>query len=103
MLVALVANVVAWLSPPPAGSGWPMLESPVAGWLLALQVAFYALAAIGSRLPLRGPVAKLLFLPAFVVSSNVAAAVGLAGYLAGRQTAVWKRVARRAPGDAPTG
>jgi biofilm PGA synthesis N-glycosyltransferase PgaC len=103
MLVALVANVVAWLWPPPAGSGWLMLERPWAGWLLALQVAFYALAAIGGRLPLRGRLAKLLFLPAFVVSSNVAAALGLIGYLAGRQTAVWKRVARRAPDDAPAG
>ncbi len=103
MLLALAANVLAWLSPPPSGSGWLMLERPLAGWLLALQVLFYGLAAIGTRLPLRGPVAKLLFLPAFVVSGNVAAALGLIGYLTGRQTAVWKRVARRAPGDARTG
>jgi cellulose synthase/poly-beta-1,6-N-acetylglucosamine synthase-like glycosyltransferase len=103
MLVALAANVVAWLSPPAAGSGWLMLERPVAGLLLALQVVFYGVAAIGSRLKLRGPVAKLLFLPAFVVSGNVAAALGLLGYLAGRQTAVWKRVARRAPGDTRAG
>ncbi len=103
MLLALLANIVAWLSPPPEGSGWWMLERPLAGWLLALQALFYALAAIGSRLPLRGPVAKLLFLPAFVVSGNVAAALGLIGYLTGHQTAVWKRATRRAPDDARTG
>lgn len=105
MLVALVANVVAWLAPPPAGSGWLRLESPLAGWLLALQAVFYLLAAAGARLRLRGPLGMLLFLPAFLVSSNLAAATGLIGYLRGRQTAVWERVARRAPrgADEPAG
>ena len=38
---------------------------------------------------------KILYLPAFFVNSKLAAVTGLVMYLAGRQTNLWQRVARR--------
>lgn len=96
MMLALAANLAAWLWPPPPGSSWLRLAPPVAAWLLAGQAAFYLLAFAGARFRLRGPLGRLLSLPAFLVSGNLAAAAGLVGYLSGRQTAIWSRVARRA-------
>lgn len=94
MLTALVTNTMAWLSPPPPGSGWLQLESPLAAWLLAGQALFYFVALVGSRVVPRGRLSKLFVLPAFFTSSNAAAVSGLVGYLTGRQTAVWRRVSR---------
>ncbi len=96
MLLAFVANLAAWLFPPPAGSGALRLAPPVAGGLLVAQAGFYLLACGGLWIRPRGTVGKMMSLPAFLVSSNLAAVSGLFGYLAGRQTAVWQRVSRRA-------
>lgn len=96
MLTAFVTNVLLWVQPV-ADGGWLQLESPLAAWLIAGQVFFYALALVGARVSPRSRFAKLLLLPSFFTSANAAAVSGLVGYLTGRQTAVWRRVTRTRP------
>ena len=38
---------------------------------------------------------KLLYIPTFLVNSNMAAIFGLYSFFTGRQTALWKRARRR--------
>ncbi len=82
MIGALLTNLLA------------ALLSPSAGWtiLLLLQLAFYGLAWLGGRW--EGG-SKLLYLPTFLVNSNLAALIGLQRYLTRRQTTLWQRVQRR--------
>lgn len=96
MLGALLANLllVAW----PPGSGtlpaWVALARPFGGVMLGLQGAFYLAAWWGNRLQRRGWVGKLLYIPSFLVVSNLAALAGLYRHLTRRQTPMWRRVMR---------
>lgn len=90
MAGALVTNVIALLRP--AGPSLPQLAPPFSRLLLLAQIVFYGLAWLGGRLAHRN---KLLYLPTFLVHSNLAAVIGLIRFLTGRQTALWQRVPRR--------
>lgn len=69
--------------------------SPPYGWIvLALQAAFYLLAWIGTRVEVGGLMGKLLYLPSFLVTSNIAALAGFFRHVTRRQTATWRRVTR---------
>jgi len=97
MAGAMMASLlsVAW---PAQGSapGWLILAFP-ANWLaLALQAVFYGLAGLGRRLSHRGGLGRLLYLPTFLLDSNLAAVIGLYRFLTGGQSALWQRVPRRA-------
>ena len=46
---------------------------------------------------MRGILGKLLYLPTFLVNSNLAALSGLYLYLTGKQTHLWQRVRRSDP------
>jgi hypothetical protein len=64
--------------------------------LLAGQLAFYGLAALGTRVRSGTLLARALYLPTFLVRSNLAAVAGLYRYLTARETMhIWQRVARR--------
>jgi biofilm PGA synthesis N-glycosyltransferase PgaC len=96
MIGALVTNVMAAAHPPDAG--WPDLLRLAApyGWIaLACQVIFYV-AALLPRAGVRpaGIAGKLLYLPSFLVDSNVAALMGMIRFATGRQSAQWRRVRR---------
>ena len=65
--------------------------------LLALQLAFYALAAAG-RAGARGPLSRAASIAWYFVSMNAALAVGLWRFVRGTQRAAWDRTDRRAPG-----
>jgi poly-beta-1,6-N-acetyl-D-glucosamine synthase len=67
--------------------------------LLLSQLLFYAAAALGARLEKSSGPGKLLFLPAFLVSSNLAAFTGLIRFLRGSQGTRWQRVPRRPAGN----
>jgi hypothetical protein len=71
--------------------------------VLLAQLGFYGLAWIGGRAPKgEGKLGSLLYLPAFLVNSNLAALQGLYRYLTRQQTARWQRVNRR-PGSVMDG
>ncbi len=85
MASALVANVL-------------LAATPLRGYrlLLAGHLGFYGLAVLGTRVRSGTPVARALYLPTFLVRSNLAAVTGLYQYLTARETMhAWERVARR--------
>lgn len=85
MILALAANLLAVMSGPGQG---------LMAHLLAAQLAFYGLAALGLALERVGRVVRLPALAAYVLSSNFAALCGLVGYVRGTQTVLWKKAAR---------
>jgi len=94
MIGALLANLIVVIWPPTARPVLLWLGQPVGLILLALQIAFYLLAWLGRYAPRGTRIGKLLYLPVFLVNSNLAALVGLARFFSGRQTVLWERVAR---------
>lgn len=96
MIAALLFNLLAVILPP-RGSFWT-LGSPYGPIFLALQIAFYALALVGSRLQQHGGQSKLaraLYLPTFLVNSNLAAFNGFLRFARGEQGHLWERIQRR--------
>src|SRR6185295_8622753 len=79
MIGALLANLAAVLWPSPVSGlwGWFLLAPPVNWILLAGQLLFYGAAWLGGRIGKRRLMGKLLYLPTFLVNSNMAALVGL--------------------------
>jgi cellulose synthase/poly-beta-1,6-N-acetylglucosamine synthase-like glycosyltransferase len=106
MIAAVIANVLAVIRPARAvGLGRLINLAPPIGWLaLVAQAGFYGLAIAGRSGTAGGRpgrAGRLLYLPAFLVRSNLAALVGLARYARGQQSARWERAARRAAEAAP--
>jgi cellulose synthase/poly-beta-1,6-N-acetylglucosamine synthase-like glycosyltransferase len=99
MLGALVGNVAALGSTPPlsARSGLS-LSGPFGVVSLCLQILFYLAAWLGTRHEPGGTIGKVLYLPTFLVSSNLAAISGLIHVIGGRDGSVWRRVPRREEG-----
>ncbi len=96
MIVAFAANLLAFLIPS-ASVGYPMLYlgKPYSSIMLSLQLVFYLLAGLGNVLRGKGIIGKVLYMPAFLVNSNLSAIRGLVSFFAGRQTSLWKRARRR--------
>lgn len=99
MLVALVANVLVVLFPwrrkrTPWGLG-----RPFGRFFLFLQTLFYGLALLGNSQPQQGKkedkLSKILYLPTFLVNSNVAALTGIYRALTKKQSTLWQRAQRR--------
>jgi cellulose synthase/poly-beta-1,6-N-acetylglucosamine synthase-like glycosyltransferase len=96
MGAALLTNIVAVLHPTQRRAQRLTALAPPFNWLLLItQVFFYALAWIGSRTEKGTRVHKVLYLPTFLVSSNLAAIIGLYRFLTRKQTTLWQRVQRR--------
>ncbi len=96
MAGALLANLMAVVRPTRSPK-YPMLQlAPPFNWLiLLLQVLFYGLAWLGNFVESKGAIGKLLYLPTFLVNSNLAAVIGLYRSLTKGQTSLWQRVRRR--------
>ena len=93
---ALLANLLAVVFPPRAAD-YPIrrLAAPVNWIMLALQLIFYGMAWVGSRAEHTGALGKILYIPTFLVNSNLAGILGLYRFLTKRQTSLWQRVQRR--------
>lgn len=61
---------------------------------LYIQIAFYLMASIGSLLKLNGLMGKLLYIPVFLVNSNMATLMGFYNFIANKQLHIWNRVRR---------
>jgi biofilm PGA synthesis N-glycosyltransferase PgaC len=93
MILAFVSNIALILFQTPSSSSW-MLSSTVGVVILAMQVTFYLTALLGNLLQAGGYLGKILYLPTFLVNSNLATAKGLYSYLTNKQQHIWKRVSR---------
>jgi poly-beta-1,6-N-acetyl-D-glucosamine synthase len=99
MLGALVFNGIA-VACPSTRSGTLRLAPP-ANWVtFVLQLGFYGTAVAATLIGEKSQGApKLLYIPIFLINSNVAGLIGLFGVLTGRQTVTWQRSRRLAPVD----
>ena len=77
LLVVLAVNV-------------PLAANEYYGLLLALQVAFYGLAALGLLLPERLGRYWLFYVPAYFTATNLGTLLGLLSFLTGRRHRVWQ-------------
>lgn len=93
MIGALAANLIALMRPPLAAGASLWRLTPPFNWLLfLLQAVFYGLASIGNHVAHKS---RLLYLPTFLVNSNLAAVIGLYRFLRRQQSTLWERVPRR--------
>ena len=93
MLAAALASVLSVSLPRSAGGGGLLtLASPFNWIFLAAQVVFYTAAWVGNHVEPGGLLGRLLYLPTFLVNSNLASLYGIWGGLSGSQTTVWERV-----------
>jgi cellulose synthase/poly-beta-1,6-N-acetylglucosamine synthase-like glycosyltransferase len=97
MLGALATNLRAVILPATTDHPIVGLGAPVNWIFLIAQLGFYTLALVGNRLAsiTNDRLPLWLYLPTFLVNSNVAALIGLARFLTGRQTTAWQRARRR--------
>jgi biofilm PGA synthesis N-glycosyltransferase PgaC len=99
MILGFLATLAACLWPVPAEEAgrlaWLYLAAPFNVVFLAGQLLVALLAWFGSSLKDWGLVGKMLYIPTFLVHSNLAAISGLYSFFTGRQTALWKRARRR--------
>lgn len=64
-------------------------------WLfMILQLVFYSVAFVPTKKRVGGLTGKILYIPAYLVNSNIAVLKGLYGFLSKRQTNIWERVRR---------
>jgi len=95
MILAFITNLLAFLwQPASLDHKILFLSPPYPLILLLLQCMFYFLAWMGNRLKDRGLIGKLLYVPTFLVNSNLSALRGLTSFLTGGQTVLWQRVGR---------
>ena len=96
MIGAWFANLLAVVRPPRRGRSALQRLAPPWNWVfLALQAAFYALALSGGRRERKGKLGKVLYMPYFLLNSNLAALRGLFSFMQKRQSTNWQRVGRR--------
>lgn len=84
MLLAFVGSAV-----------WALGEPGVGRALFGLQAFVYAFAILVPRSRLPRSLRRLASFGSYLIAANVAAITGLVAYARGKQTAVWRRVARR--------
>ncbi|CAG0960040.1 Poly-beta-1,6-N-acetyl-D-glucosamine synthase [Anaerolineae bacterium] len=97
MAGAMLTNLVAVIAPAKDGIGLLNLVPPINWIFLILQIIFYGMALLGNQMEYRGKnkLPFYLYLPTFLVNSNLAALIGLYRFLTRRQTAIWQRVGRQ--------
>src|SRR6266540_4094347 len=98
MMLMFVTSLLSVFWPASPSSPIWMLTNPY-NWILFLsQLLFYFIAWLGNYVSLP----KVLYLPTFLVNSNLAAFLGLIRFITRRQDTLWKRAKRRED-IAPTG
>jgi len=101
MIGAAFTNLIVLLKPSATNKSKNklfILAPPYNFIIFGLQLSFYTLAWLGKRLEGQSQSSKLdrlLYLPTFLVNSNLAALQGLIHFLNDKQSHLWERVPRR--------
>ena len=91
---ALLTNIFLVLIPQDTSNSLLGMSALYAWALLSIQLFFYLLAALGNLVKLPGLLGKLIYLPTYLVNSNIAILRGFYGFISGKQTNIWERVRR---------
>jgi cellulose synthase/poly-beta-1,6-N-acetylglucosamine synthase-like glycosyltransferase len=93
MILMLFTNILAFFNQSPSNMpAWLALSPPYGLLFFTLQLVFYSLALMGKGNKRKGLMGKILYLPTFLLNSNLAALFGLYRYMSNRQTVIWKKV-----------
>jgi poly-beta-1,6-N-acetyl-D-glucosamine synthase len=96
MIVAFLVTVAACIwQLPPMQFGWIYLARPFNYLFLVVEVSLCGLAYFGNLLKNKGILGKILYIPTFLINSNLAAIIGLYSFFTGKQTSLWRRARRR--------
>ena len=96
MIAAFLVTVAACLWPlPPMQLGWLYLAPPYNFLFLIAELLLCVLSYFGNSLKNKGVLGKILYIPTFLVNSNLAAILGLYSFFTGKQTSLWQRARRR--------
>ncbi len=96
MIIAFLVTLAACIwQVPPTNPGWLYLAAPYNVLFLIAEISICILAIFGSTLKDKGLLGKILYLPTFLVNSNLAAILGLYSFFTGKQTSLWRRARRR--------
>lgn len=96
MILAFVVTVAACIWPPQSSAlPWLHLAWPYNFIFLGAEILICLLAFLGGSLKDKGLLGKVLYVPTFLVNSNLAAILGLYSFFTGRQTSLWRRARRR--------
>jgi len=95
MFFALMSNLILVIFPLAVGLNRNFYQY----WLfnvimLSLQFIFYLFAILGNKFKNVGWFGKVLYLPKFLVNSNLSAVRGFFSFASGRQTSLWQRARR---------
>ena len=91
---ALVTNIFLVLLQRDTSTSLLRMSAPYAWTFLSIQLFFYLLAVLGNLVKFQGLLGKLIYLPTYLVNSNIAILRGFYGYISGKQTNIWERVRR---------
>ncbi|HKJ39873.1 MAG TPA: glycosyltransferase family 2 protein [Anaerolineales bacterium] len=92
---AFLANILLIILPPQADSFPTVALIHPYDWLLMIsQLVFYGAAFLPGEKRAGGMLGKVLYIPAYLVNSNIAVLKGLYGFLTRKQTNIWERVRR---------
>lgn len=96
MLFAFVSNLIVVFSLLANGANKSFyLYWPSSVIMFCLQLVFYLLAILGDKFKVTGWFGRILYLPKFLVDSNLSALSGFTSFFSGKQTTRWQRVRRR--------
>jgi len=96
MIIAVMATTAACIwQLPSMPVGWFYLARPYNFVFLAAELLVGVLALFGGSLKDKGLLGKILYLPTFIVNSNIASILGLYSFFTGKQTSLWRRARRR--------
>jgi cellulose synthase/poly-beta-1,6-N-acetylglucosamine synthase-like glycosyltransferase len=95
MILALLSNLslVLWQHNSRENIVWDV-SFKFALVLFIFQLIFYILAFLGNMVKSKGWMRKIVYLPSFLVNSNLATLAGLYTFMTDRQAHLWKRVRR---------
>ncbi len=95
MALGFIASLLA-LAPVlhPSGPAWLVLATPFNWIIFGLQAVFYLAALFSMKYTFKGWIGKALYIPAFLVNSNLAALVGLYRYITSTQSVSWRKATR---------
>jgi biofilm PGA synthesis N-glycosyltransferase PgaC len=91
---ALLTNIFLVLLQRDTSTSLLRMSAPYAWTFLSMQLFFYLLAALGNLVKFQGLLGKLVYLPTYLVNSNIAILRGFYGFISGKQTNIWERVRR---------
>ncbi len=95
MILAFLFNIFALFASTSFNNPkWLFLVSPYNRIFFCAQIIFYILAWVGIKRKFNGVLGKILYLPSFLVNSNIAALQGLYRFLTSTQTVLWRKVER---------